>query len=295
MGYRKFWLVNGENEEYDITNFYHTALAINPAGLGATAAVSTTRLGNSRMANSLQWELKDITLDLLFVNNENNAAAYDQYKKFLHFVSKLPLNLYYQTPDMANTSYFKEVIITNIDKTEVSIETSTLNCPITITPLTMWKSSAETIVEVSARKGNGKDYTLRRPYIYAGDDLDNVVLNNNSNISIPMIIEIYGVCENPHYALYNYKLEQYGAGRFLGTFDYVYINSEDLNEDIQLQKDGAFLPNAISHQDPTVGMQGQTYLTFLYLAPGKNIMRFNFANNFKGKVSIRMRDSYVSV
>ncbi len=295
MAYRKFWLTNGENEKYDITDFYNTALAINPAGLGASATVSLSRLGNSRMANSLQWELTDITLDLLFTNDGRNAVAYDQYKKFLNFTSKLPLFLHYQTPDMTTSNYFKEVIMTNIEKTEVTPDINTLVCPVTLTPLTMWKSSAETIIEVSANKGKGKSYQLKRPYIYAGDDLENIILNNNSNISIPMIIEIDGLCENPYYTLYDYRLNQYGAGRFLGTFDYVYINSEDLNEDIQLRQDAAFLPNAVSYQDASIAVQGQVYLTFLYLSPGKNTMKFNFANSFKGKVTIRMRDNYVSV
>lgn len=295
MAYRKFWLTNGESEKYDITDFYNTALAINPTGLGATAAVSLTRLGNSRIANSLQWELKDINLDLLFMNDGKNVAAYDQYKKFLTFISKLPVFLHYQTPDMTTSSYFKEVIITNVDKTEVAIDTSTLNCPITITPLTMWKSSEETIIEVSQNRGKGKSYQLKRPYIYAGNDIENIIINNNSNISIPLIIEIDGVCENPYYTLYDYQLRQYGAGRFLGRFEYVYMNSEDLNEDIQLKKDGAYLPNAISYQDASIGSLGNGYLTFLYLAPGRNTLKFNFNNDFKGKVIIRMRDNYVSV
>lgn|GEM_PF-1637087 len=295
MAYRKFWLVNGQNESYDLTDFFNGALAINPSGLGASAILSLTRLGDSHLADSLQWELKDINLELVFSNSKNNTKAYDQYKKFLAFTSKFPLYLHYQTPDMAVDSYFKEVLLSNIDKTEISLDYQTLTCPLTLTPLTLWKASEETVIEVHSNRQNGKSYELNRPYHYAGNDIDHIEVNNNSNVSIPFVMEIDGKCEDPTYSLFDHQLHQYGIGKFLGTFDYVYVNSEDLNESIQLAENGAFLPNAVSYQDTSIGTRGQTYLTFLYLAPGKNILKFTFANNFTGKITIRMRDRYVTV
>lgn len=295
MAYRKFWLINGENETYNLTNIVDSALAINPSGLGANATVSLTRLGDASLANSMQWKLSDISLELLFSNDKRNMKAYDQYKKFLSFTSKLPLYLHYQTPDMIENSYFREVLITSIDKAEITLNTGTLHCPVILTPLTMWKDSAERIIEVVSKRSNGKKYELLRPYHYAGDDIDNIELINNSNVSIPFVLEIEGRCEDPTYSLFDRNSAPYGIGKFLGVFDYVYINSEDLYESIQLAKDGAFLPNAISYQDASVGTAGKTYLTFLYLAPGKNTLKVTFANNFNGKVRIRMRDNYVSV
>lgn len=294
MAVRKFWLINGNGQKFDLTDFKDGFLN-NPAGLGFTATVTLTRLGNAQKLNSITDDLNNISGELLMRNNDDNALAYDAYTEFIKFASVLPLFLHYQTPAMSNYSFYREIVLSSIEKSEVDYETNLLRCNIVFTPLTMWRNDSLTTVVASAKKNTGKKYNLNRPYAYASAGYENITLNNNSPSSVPLIIEIEGACSNPAFSLYDQNGDVYGICRINGEFDYVYINSDDLEEEIKLSKDGAWLNNAVNYQDFSIAIPNKAYLTFCYLRPGKSGMKFTFADEFDGKISVSWRDEYASV
>lgn len=295
MNYRKLWLENGTGEKYDLTNIADTLLMNSLGGLGANATLASQRVGTSQLITFSQWQLLSITGNLIFKNENTNATAYDEYKKFFDFTTVPPLVLNYQTPDLINEYWYREVTLSLLEKSEVDVEYSTLICGVEFVPMTMWLSSEEYTVVAVSGTSEGKSYPLTRPYAYAINDIENIRLFNKYNTNVPIIIEIKGDCIDPNYSLFDFKNEKYGAGKIFGTYDYVYINSSDLEEQIFLSKNDIPTTNPVSKQDPTVGVPGKVYVTFLYLRPGENFMKFNFGNVFNGEVVIRWRGLNVTV
>lgn len=294
MAVRKFWLINGQGKKYDLTDF-KDAFLNTPTGLGSSNTVTVTRLGNSQKLNSVTDNLEVFGGELLFQNSEDNALAYDSYNVFVRFISILPLYFHYQTPAMSNENYYREVVMNSIEKGEVDEETGLLRCNVSFTPLTMWKNDNQTVVEAGAAKNTGKKYKLNRKYSYSSASYEDIKLINNSPLNVPMEIEIIGRCKNPSFTLYDRSGSVYGVCRLIGTFDYVYINSDDRLEEIKLSLDDAWLNNAVNYQDFTVGIPNQAYLTFCYLKPGTSGMKFTFAEEFDGYVRVGWRDEYATV
>lgn len=294
MSYRKFWLINGEGQKFDLTNF-NDAFLNDPQGLGFTNTVNVTRLGNSQRLNSIVDNLDNFGGELLFKNSNNNVTSYDNYNRFTIFISKLPLYFYYKTPAMVSESFYREVVVNSLDKTQVDYESNLMHCDISFTPLTMWKNDNLTIVEAGAGKSLGKKYKLTRKYAYSSVGYGNLKLFNNSPSNVSMIIEINGKCTNPRFSLYDSSGNIYGVCRLIGTFDYVYINSDEIAEEIKLRLNDAWINNAVNYQDFTVGIPNQAYLTFCYLRPGESGMKFAFDNEFNGNVKVAWRDEYATV
>lgn len=294
MAVRKFWLVNGEGRKFDLTDF-NDAFLNNPSGLGMTNNISVTRLGNSQKLNSISDNLDPVSGEILFQNSDDNALAYDSYTEFIKFASRLPLYIHYKPPSMSDINYYREVVLNSISKGEVDNESGLLRCDVSFTPLTMWRNDKQTIVVASVAKHVGKKYRLNRKYSYATAGYENITLVNNSPLSVPLEIEIIGRCINPSFSIYDLGGNIYGVCRLIGTFDYVYINSDDRNEEIKLSFDGAWLNNAANYQDFTVGIPNQTFLTFCYLNSGTSGMKFSFADEFKGEVKVSWRDEYATI
>lgn len=294
MAIRKFWLVNGLGKKYDLTDIYQSAFLNAPSGLGVSATVQVTRLGNSQKASSYQFGLEPLEGTLLFKKGESNSTSYYEYQKFFNFVNHLPLYFHQQTPNMIGESYHCEVLLTSLNKGEVSKDTSFLEVPVQFQPLTFWQNDNLSVIEADKSAEVGKSYELKRPYHYSSIGYENMRVHNKSSTNIPIVIEIDGVAENPSFQLFDSQGVVYGVGKFLGTFDYVYIDSNDLTEEIKLSQGGGWLLNPYNYQDISIGRQG-VYLTFVYVKPGENGFKFSFDNEFEGKVRISWRESYATV
>ena len=294
MAIRKFWLINGEGNRFDLTDF-KSAFLNEPNGFGSTNTIAVTRLGNSQKLSSVIDNFDPFGGEILFQNSEDNAQSYDSYTSFIQFISILPLYFHYQTPAMSNENYYREVVLNSIEKGEVDYETNLLRCNVQFTPLTLWKNDTTTIVAASSKKDAGKKYVLNRQYAYTSSGYEDIILYNKSPSCVPLEIEINGRCVNPSFTLYDSLGNVYGVCRLIGKFDYVYINSDDRYEEIKLSLDGAWLNNAANYQDFTVGIPNQAYLTFCYLNPGTSGMKFSFADEFDGEVRIKWRDEYATI
>lgn len=294
MGYRKFWLVNGSGKEYDLTNIYKSAFMSSPSGFGTTAEIQATRVGNSQKASSYKFNMDSFGGTIVFKNDETNAVAYAEYLKFFVFVNDLPLYFHQRTPNMIEESYRCEVLLSSLNKGEVSKDSALLEVPVSFQPLTFWTSDKLSYIEADKSSLIGKTYELKRPYHYSSIGYEDIRIHNKSATTIPVIIEIDGVALNPQYQLFDENGNVYGVGKFKGEFDHVYVNSDDIEEEIKLSRDGGWLLNPVNYQDFSAGNRN-TYLTFVYLKPGKNGFKFTFDNDFDGKVRISWRETYATV
>ena len=160
---------------------------------------------------------------------------------------------------------------------------------------TLWYTDDINTVVVVGGSDKGKQYELQRPYHYGGLSTSNIQLYNSGVNDTPMLIEIDGRCTDPLLSLYDNEKNLYGRSKILGTYDYVAINSDDLEEEITLIYNGGSIPNAVNFQDLSVGDPRKVFVTFLKMRPGQNTLVTNLPDGFDGRVIITWRNAYVAV
>jgi len=292
LEYRKFKLLNGIGNEYTLTDKNHKVFGSNPTGLGYTKTLSILRLGDDNYIPYSIINLDQITLDLLFYDDKN-ANKYQNYADFVNFLSYKPLYILYQRPN-SFTWYRRAVETLGLSKTEVATD-GMMHCTLQLQTLSFWEDGTSNVIETSQQLETGKVYPITYPFSYGGTSLDGIQLISMGMIDSPIEITINGTVVNPQYILYDENDTVYGRGKFSGTFDHVFINSDEANEALILERNGAVLDNPLSYQDLTVGSPNEIYVTFLKLKTGRNKMRFIVDGGFTGTVKLEWRNRYVSV
>ncbi len=288
--YRKFWLENSLGEKFeDIQERFQFG---DPNGLGLQSTLTTIRLGNSSMLEYNEKQLINKSFELRFYGGLKNA--YQKYLEFSRFISKSPLYLYYLPPN-TKVSVFCKTEIIQLDKGEMG-DDNVLRCSATFQPLTFWYDSQQH--EILASKHSqvgGKHYELERPYFYSTTSMTNISIYNDGIADAPFTIEVNGECTDIQYNLYTEDGTKYGVGKFNGTFDRIYIDSDDFNESIILERNGTVLANPYNYQDLSIGELEGVTSTFLKLKAGKNLLSFNADQHFSGAITITWRNAYVTV
>lgn len=289
MEVREFWLTNSDNNRYDLNNeshFFH-----DPDGLGITVAVSSIKVGDSEMLTDKEYELDNITGELLFIDTQN-ATKYENYVAFMRFMAKAPVYFHYQTPG-SETSYSCLVQVLSIGKSEIETD-SMLHCPLVFKRLTLWTDDSINVIEATTSSEVGKRYELQRPYHYGIVSTSNIELINNGMSDAPLKFEVIGTTTNLGYNLSQNSVI-YGRGRLIGTYDYIMVDSNDLSENIVLRRNNVLITNSFNYQDLSVGSPNKVQVTFLKLRPGKNLITFSLGATFGGEVRITWANTYLSV
>lgn len=293
---RKFWLENQNGEIWHFTSEESKTFLNAPAGLGMSVNYAGFRLGNAEVVNYQQYQLNSITGTLIFHKN-TRTDIYEDYFKFMQFISNNSLlKLHYQTPNDFETSYYSYGFVAQIDKGEIDNSRLVMQCPIVFKRQTFWRNDKINILNIENEAGtDGKKYELLRPYYYASSKLNNIRIVNRGNAEATLKITIFGEAENPTFKIYDSSNRQYGAMRMLGTFDEVMVDSDDLNENIVLKRNGAILTAPYGYQDLTIGAPNQIYVTFVKIKSGVSTGVFSSDNTFTGSVRLEWSDEYVSV
>lgn len=301
INYRKFWLINAKGERYDLTDkdVNHTFFNI-PEGLGFQRKYTSERIGNSEIILSQEFSFLDVTGEIVFFN-VNNSLIYQDYQAFISFISFTPLELHYQTANVLEPdAFYCKVIITTLDKSEISYEDNIMRCPITFHRLSQWFTDADKVYVLQKEEiTNGKQYNLIRNYHYAGSILTGVPIYNDGTDDVGFVFQIDGRVKNPRFYLAQ-NGEIYGEAGVTGTNPYgcVIINSIDDEESIYLETtSGAVVANPKQYQDFALA-DGQTYLTWCKLKVGESIFSFSDQTqnpDFDGTITIRFKRSYISV
>lgn len=289
---RKFWIINALGNRYDLTNKDHAHFLSTPQGLGFQRQYTQTKVGNSNLITSTQFNLLDISGEVLFYDS-SLGNKYEAYQNFVQFCKYKPLEFHYLPPNTLE-DYYSEVLFVQADKSEVSAEDGVLHVPVVFHKLTEWLTSKDyTITLHNTTTDSGKYYDLVRPYHYAGNTLSNVPLNNQGTDDVGFILTIDGAVTNPQFSL-TQASKQYGTCKLTGTFDYVRVDSIETEEQIYLENNGSVLSNPKQYQDLSVG--NGTYLTFLKLKVGESTFTFTCGNidTFNGTITITYKNSYVT-
>lgn len=290
--YRRHWLINALGNRYDFTDKNSKIFLNEPQGFGFRRSYTSLKVGNSELITSQQFELTDITGQLLFYDS-SVGTKYEDYQKFIQFAKYKPLEFHYQTPNELN-SYFCDVLFVQADKSEVGTN-NVLNVPVAFHRLTEWLNDEDYSITLSnSITDEGKFYPLERPYHYAGTDLSNTPIYNNGTDDVGFIITIEGEVQNPQFTLTQFG-EQYGICKINGTYDFVQIDSVERTENIYLEYEGSVITNPEQKQDFTI-RNGNAYLTWCKFKVGETIFAFTAGNidTFDGTVTIKFKTSFVT-
>lgn len=293
---RKFWLENQDGELWRFTDEESKTFLNAPTGLGLAVDYAGFRLGNAEIVNYQQYQLNNITGTLLFYK-KSRAGIYDDYFKFMQFISKNSLlKLHYQTPNDFENSYYCYCFVAQVDKGEIDNNRLVMQCPIVFKRQTFWRNDNKNVLNIeNETQEDGKQYELYRPYYYASSKLNNIRIVNRGNAEATLKLTIFGETTNPTFRIYDNNNVQYGAVRMLGTFDEVMIDSDDLNENIVLKKNGAVLTAPYGYQDLTIGAPNQIYVTFIKIKSGVSHAVFTSDDTFTGSLRLEWSDEYVSI
>lgn len=290
MNVRQFWLSNADDVNYSLMP--ERSFLYDPSGLGYSVNISTVKLGNTDLILSERYNLTPVTGEILFMGTRE--AIYQHYQEFVSFLSRKPIYLHYLTPN-TNESYNCLVRVISLEKGEISAEDGVMHCPIQMYRQGMWYNDNPNILDATNDVGDGKKYPLDRPYTYGAVGLKNIQLTNNGMTDTSLKVEIFGECTDPEYSIFDDENIQYGACKILGSYDYVRIDSADLNEEIYLERGGSVIPNSANYQDLTVGSPQQVFVTFLKLKTGTSTLMFELGDSFAGYVRITWSNAYVTV
>ena len=302
MAYRQFKLINSLGQVYTLTDQNFKVFLNNPTGLGMRKNISGIRVGNRYKINKREYDLPRPGGELVFYD-DINEDKYSKYIEFVQFASHYPLKLYYYVPNNDISEQDSNAIYLNcevqiLNKDEVKTD-SLLRVPVTFLATTFWLAAKESRIYINEQDvGDGQfTFPLSFPFSFGSDPLRNIKFPNNGTLVTPLTYELNGLCINPYIRLYDENFVEYGAARFIGNFDYIYVNSNDNEEQIILKYNGSELSNPANYQDLTIGNvdeEDDYFLTFLKVKPGISYASVTFGNNFEGSIELKWRDEYAT-
>ena len=272
---RKFWLINGENERWDLTEKEFKAFLNNPQGLGFRKTVESVRYGERQNKVSETYNFPQPQGELLFYDSYN-STRYDKYNKFIRFLMNQPITLYYMIPvsyisGIANI-YTLDCEVTEVQKTE-SKNDNILRSSIVFNGMEFYKGDSITV------NGTGTSYTL----------------TNDGDFPVGFEITVEGNLTNPYVTL-SQDGELYGEAKFDSetAFSSVYVNSNDGEQNVVLMQNDAIIPNPLSYQDLSIS-NGSIYVTFVKLARGESTLEIGMESGSLTSVKIEFTPMYRSV
>lgn len=111
---REFYIENETGQRFSMMNIEEGCFLSSPTGLGYSYDTQYSQIGNDFLQNIRKLTQGQIGGELIF-------KKYDNYKKFVDFIeSAIFLKLVYKIPFKNGfTEFFKDIDISNIDKSEI--------------------------------------------------------------------------------------------------------------------------------------------------------------------------------
>ena len=312
MGYRKFKLVNSLNQTYELTDKNFKQFLNNPQGLGYHKDLDGIRVGNRYKITKREYDLPNPSGELVFYD-DMNEDKYDAYHDFVTFASFYPLRLYYYVPSNDRTeeeasSIYLECEVVQTNKSQVSYNDRLLRVPVSFKGFSFWLSSQLSELNINASVIGDSTYyyplnlPLNEPRLHFGSDpMRSITMSNDGSLNTPITYTITGRCKDPYIRFFEKRGSEYieyAASRFVGTFDSVYVNGNDNNQEIILSYGGNDISNPAEKQDLSIANvddeENEFFLTFLKIKPGVTYATITFNNDFTGKININWRNEYIS-
>ena len=274
--YRKFWLVNGNGERWDLTEKELKSFLENPQGLGFQKTIDVTRYGERAYKNTESYNFPQVTGDVLFYDSAN-STRYEKYNEFVRFLMEQPITLHYMIPVSYNS---------------LIADTYSLECE--VMSLTKTESKTDHILTSNIQM-NGLGF-------YEGDEIEingtanTLTINNKGDFPVGFEIELNGDFKNPYFTL-EQNGELYGEAKFddnANNFSSVFVNSKDGEQNVVLKQNNSIMPNPLAYQDLSIS-NGSIYVTFVKLAKGESTLTIGGDSYTISGYTIRYTPIYRSV
>lgn len=274
--YRKFWLVNGNGERWDLTEKELKSFLENPQGLGFQKTIDVTRYGERAYKNTESYNFPQVTGDVLFYDSAN-STRYEKYNEFVRFLMEQPITLHYMIPVSYNS---------------LIADTYSLECE--VMSLTKTESKTDHILTSNIQM-NGLGF-------YEGDEIEingtanTLTINNKGDFPVGFEIELRGTYKNPYFTL-EQNGELYGEAKFddnANNFSSVFVNSKDGEQNVVLKQNNSIMPNPLAYQDLSIS-NGSIYVTFVKLAKGESTLTIGADSYTISGYTIRYTPIYRSV
>lgn len=132
MAVRKFKIINANNEVLDLMD--KDSFGYNPEGLGVSFDNSYYSAGPDFLDNELKYSMANVSyyVALGYVSKD----PYPAYSKMVSVLSKTPLTLQYDVPNVG--VFYRDVRVKSIDKTEIDKDSGLLISKLEFDCLTPW-------------------------------------------------------------------------------------------------------------------------------------------------------------
>lgn len=193
---REFKLINEKGQEYSLMDIHRYCLLTEPTGLGYSYSAEHEQLGNTFITNLRKIEKGQISGLVNFLN-------YDNYKKLIDFIeSSEKLKFCYKIPSKDKTirTYFKDIEIQSISKTEIQ-KNSILSETVTFDCLSLWyeEKTIEYIIEPQEKELRWEFYW---DSVFNDNNTTSIEFKNDGHVEAPIIVEIDGQVVNPKIEVY---------------------------------------------------------------------------------------------
>lgn len=195
---REFYIENETGQRFSMMNIEEGCFLNSPSGLGYGYDTQYSQIGNDFIQNIRKLVQGQISGELIFKN-------YDNYKNFIDFIEGSEnLKFVYKVPfENGFTEYFKDIDISNIDKSEIG-SNGVLVVPAMFNAKSLWYEQKNIVLTVGEEEGE-----IRWDFVWDSRFADyttrNLIFENKGHTEAPIKLEIEGYVNNPSIFVYKDK------------------------------------------------------------------------------------------
>ena len=197
MAVREFCLMNKKGQEFSLMDIDNYCLLTSPKGLGLDIDNSYEQLNNTFIINLSKLKQGNISGVVNFKNYNNYKALID----FIAFAESLYIRYSVPYSDGSIKTYYRDIAINSISKTDIDKDTGVLSESISIDCLSLWYQKNQVIYQI-----NSEDDEIRWDFKwdsrFAAYDVRNLQFINQGHVPASIEVEIDGALANPSIELY---------------------------------------------------------------------------------------------
>lgn len=257
---RQFKLINEKGQEYSLMDLEKYCLLTDPTGLGYSYETEYMQVGSNFIENLRSIQQGNISGNIVCKN-------YDNLTQFINFVEQAEkLKLSYTVPYQNKTpiTYYKDIMLSSLEKTEIDRENNVIIAPVTFDCISLWYEQNETVYDMT-KSTREMRWDFRWDSKFKSYNRRSIVFENKGHVEAPIKVELIGYLINPVIAVYvdnkeyaslsfNMTLEEYEKILYCTKDSDIYLYKENqdgsrvnLIEELDLNNNNFFkLPKGVS-------------------------------------------------
>ena len=278
---RRFWIENRAGEIWDLNSNdlsdKSRVFMARQEGLGVRTRIRSFEILNTTFIENITTQSQTIQGLLYF-------ADYEHFTKFVDFVGVINdeqyIKLYYSTGAVAERHWYKRVLITELTKSEINVQTGKLEVRARFEALSRWRQDHDISLDIR-RIGSAHMHPYVYPFTYAGNSLS-VEIDNTGNLPTSCVIEVESHTDTP-----TFRLMQNGVIIDQARYNLVVRAGSRLVVDSAPDTQKATLyTGAVAENVYYTGEKDYLYSNFITIPSGKSTFVASALNSNFGRVTI---------